>query len=64
MNQRYVKAYQVTKGRVEGVLADVDKGQITAIDTFRGQDMNGGKIAFRQVDLSGTEGLVAATLPH
>lgn len=44
LRKRYVKAYEIQKSRVVGVLADTVKGQMTAFDTFHSKDMTGGRL--------------------
>lgn len=44
LRKRYVKAYDVGKGRIVGVLADTVKGQMTAFDMLRSKDMTGGRL--------------------
>lgn len=44
IRKRYVKAYQLERGRVVGVMADTVKGQMTTFDTYRSKDMTGGRL--------------------
>jgi hypothetical protein len=44
LRKRYVKAYEVGKGRVVGVLADTVKGQLVAFDIIRSHDLTGGRL--------------------
>lgn len=44
LRKRYVKAYEIERGRLVGVLADTVKGQMTAFDTYHSKDMTGGRL--------------------
>ena len=44
LRKRYVKAYQIEKGRVVGVLVDAVKGQMVAIDVIRSENPRGGRL--------------------
>jgi len=44
IRKRYVKAYEIEKGRVVGVLADTAKGQMIAFDVIRSHDLTGGRL--------------------
>lgn len=44
IRKRYVKAYEIGKGRVVGILADTVKGQMVAFDVIRSHDLTGGRL--------------------
>lgn len=44
IRKRYVKAYEIEKGRVVGVLADTVKGKLEAFDIIRSEDLKGGRL--------------------
>ncbi len=44
LRRRYVKAYEIGKGRVVGVLADTVKEQLVAFDILRSEDPTGGRL--------------------
>lgn len=44
LRKRYVKAYEIEKGRVIGLLADEIKGQMMSFDIIRSKDLTGGRL--------------------
>ncbi|WP_158302899.1 PBECR2 nuclease fold domain-containing protein [Syntrophus aciditrophicus] len=44
LRRRYVKAYDVGKGRVAGIVADTIKGQTIAFDVIRSENPSGGRL--------------------
>lgn len=44
LRRRYVKAYEIEKGRVVGVMADTVKGQLMAFDVINSSNMKGGRL--------------------
>jgi len=44
LRKRYVKAYEIEKGRLVGVLADTIKGQMITFDAFQSKDLTGGRL--------------------
>jgi len=44
LRKRYVKAYDIEKGRIVGILADTVKGQTIAFDVINSDNMKGGRL--------------------
>jgi hypothetical protein len=44
LRKRYVKAYEIEKGLVVGVLADEIKGQMVSFDVIRSEKPAGGRL--------------------
>jgi len=44
LRKRYVKAYDIEKGRIIGILADTVKGQTIAFDVINSDNMKGGRL--------------------
>ena len=63
IRKRYVKAYEIEKGRVVGVLVDTVKGQLEAFDIIRSEDLKGGRLRSGRL-VYPTEEKVAAMSPH
>lgn len=53
LRKRYVKAYEMEKGRVVGVVADTVNGQATAFDIIRSHDPTGGRLRSGRLLYSG-----------
>ncbi|MGB5156519.1 MAG: hypothetical protein WBN77_03670 [Desulfobacterales bacterium] len=55
LRKRYVKAYEIERGRVVGFLADETKGQMVSLDVFRSKDMASSRLRSGRLIYPGRE---------